>query len=110
MGHPSLSKEQATIINVVAGGLLALGMLASTMQQAGDSSSSAPSGGAAGASANIAQIDTARIVNADSEPGNWLAYGRDYADVVPVLGVMKTYGEHKATQAVDVVPVPETVR
>lgn len=39
-----------------------------------------------------------------------VAYGRDYADVVPVLGVMKTYGEHKATQAVDVVPVPETVR
>nr|WP_272210465.1 transglutaminase family protein [Marinicella sp. W31]MDC2876348.1 transglutaminase family protein [Marinicella sp. W31] len=34
-----------------------------------------------------------------------VGYGRDYADVAPVLGVMKTYGEHKASQAVDVTPV-----
>ena len=34
-----------------------------------------------------------------------VGYGRDYGDVAPVLGVMKTYGEHKATQAVDVIPV-----
>ena len=81
MGHPSLSKEQATIVNVVAGSLLALGMIAGAMQQSDSSGSSlAPSGGAAGASTNIAQIDTDRIVNADSEPGNWLAYGRDYAE------------------------------
>ena len=39
-----------------------------------------------------------------------VGYGRDYADVAPVLGVMKTYGDHQATQAVDVVPVPEIVR
>ncbi|AJY44591.1 transglutaminase family protein [Martelella endophytica] len=34
-----------------------------------------------------------------------VAYGRDYGDVAPVLGMLKTYGEHQATQAVDVVPV-----
>ena len=28
----------------------------------------------------IAQIDDARINNAESEPGNWLAYGRDYKE------------------------------
>ena len=30
--------------------------------------------------ATIAQIDDARINNAESEPGNWLAYGRDYEE------------------------------
>ena len=28
----------------------------------------------------IGQIDDARINNAESEPGNWLAYGRDYKE------------------------------
>ena len=31
-------------------------------------------------SSNIGQIDDARINNAESEPGNWLAYGRDYEE------------------------------
>ncbi|MBR0558142.1 transglutaminase family protein [Ciceribacter sp. L1K23] len=35
-----------------------------------------------------------------------VAYGRDYADVAPVIGVVKSYGHHKTVQAVDVVPVP----
>jgi transglutaminase-like putative cysteine protease len=34
-----------------------------------------------------------------------VAYGRDYADVAPVIGVLKGYGQHKTTQAVDVIPV-----
>lgn len=34
-----------------------------------------------------------------------VGYGRDYADVAPVVGVLKTYGEHQATQAVDVIPL-----
>ena len=80
MGHPSLSKQQAIIVNLVAGGLLALGMVASAMQQGGETSPSRSSSGAEGASTRIAQIDTARIVNADSEPGNWLSYGRDYGE------------------------------
>jgi transglutaminase-like putative cysteine protease len=34
-----------------------------------------------------------------------VAYGRDYADVAPVIGVLKGYGNQKTIQAVDVVPV-----
>lgn len=34
-----------------------------------------------------------------------VAYGRDYADVAPVIGVLKSYGNHSTRQAVDVVPV-----
>jgi transglutaminase-like putative cysteine protease len=34
-----------------------------------------------------------------------VGYGRDYADVAPVIGVLKSYGSHQTDQAVDVVPV-----
>ncbi|MDK4711221.1 transglutaminase family protein [Rhizobium sp. CNPSo 4039] len=34
-----------------------------------------------------------------------VAYGRDYSDVAPVIGVLKSYGNQKAVQAVDVVPL-----
>jgi transglutaminase-like putative cysteine protease len=34
-----------------------------------------------------------------------VATGRDYADVAPVIGVLRTFGSHRTTQAVDVVPV-----
>ncbi len=34
-----------------------------------------------------------------------VARGRDYSDVAPVKGVMRSYGEHTSEQAVDVVPV-----
>lgn len=34
-----------------------------------------------------------------------VAYGRDYADVAPVIGVLKSYGHQKIEQAVDVVPL-----
>ena len=34
-----------------------------------------------------------------------VAYGRDYADVAPVIGVLKGYGQHRTSQAVDVVPL-----
>ncbi|MBP1848951.1 transglutaminase family protein [Rhizobium halophytocola] len=33
-----------------------------------------------------------------------VAYGRDYSDVAPVIGVLKSYGSHDIIQAVDVVP------
>lgn len=32
-------------------------------------------------------------------------YGRDYSDVAPVIGILKSYGRHKTDQAVDVIPV-----
>ena len=34
-----------------------------------------------------------------------VAYGRDYADITPVVGVLKGYGSHQIEQAVDVVPL-----
>ena len=34
-----------------------------------------------------------------------IGYGRDYADVSPIVGVVKTSGDHTADQAVDVVPL-----
>lgn len=34
-----------------------------------------------------------------------VAYGRDYADIAPVIGVLKTYGTHQTVQSVDVVPL-----
>lgn len=34
-----------------------------------------------------------------------ISHGRDYGDVSPISGVLKTSGEHEATQAVDVVPL-----
>ncbi len=37
-----------------------------------------------------------------------VAYGRDYADVATVIGILKGYGQHKTTQAVDVIPVRQT--
>ena len=34
-----------------------------------------------------------------------VARGRDYSDIAPVRGVMRTHGDHTTTQSVDVVPV-----
>jgi len=34
-----------------------------------------------------------------------VAYGRDYADVAPVIGVLKSYGNHTTRQGVDVIPL-----
>jgi transglutaminase-like putative cysteine protease len=36
-----------------------------------------------------------------------VGYGRDYADVAPVIGVLKSYGNQKTVQAVDVIPVKQ---
>lgn len=34
-----------------------------------------------------------------------IGYGRDYADVSPIAGVLKTFGDQDAAQAVDVIPL-----
>lgn len=34
-----------------------------------------------------------------------IGYGRDYSDVSPIVGVVKTWGDHTADQAVDVIPL-----
>ncbi len=37
-----------------------------------------------------------------------VGYGRDYSDVAPVIGVLKSYGNQNTKQAVDVIPVEVT--
>jgi transglutaminase-like putative cysteine protease len=37
-----------------------------------------------------------------------VGYGRDYSDVAPVIGVLKSYGNQNTKQAVDVIPVEAT--
>jgi len=65
----------------------------------------------------IGQIDDARIINADSEPGNWLSYGRDYKeqrfspltqinrDTVSRLGLawVKDMGTNRALESTPIV-------
>ncbi|MEB2845635.1 transglutaminase family protein [Rhizobiales bacterium RZME27] len=34
-----------------------------------------------------------------------VGYGRDYSDIAPVIGVLKTYGSHQTVQSVDVIPL-----
>lgn len=34
-----------------------------------------------------------------------IGYGRDYADVAPIVGVLRTVGRHSSEQSVDVIPV-----
>jgi len=57
-----------------------------------------------GASAGWIEFDPTNNIEAGADH-IVVGYGRDYSDVAPVVGVMKTYGEHQATQAVDVIPV-----
>ena len=61
MGHPSFTRQQATIINVVAGGLLALGIISAMMQQSDEGGLSGMFSSKGSASASIGQIDTDQI-------------------------------------------------
>lgn len=36
-----------------------------------------------------------------------VGYGRDYADVAPIIGVLRGYGSHNNVQSVDVIPVSQ---
>jgi transglutaminase-like putative cysteine protease len=37
-----------------------------------------------------------------------VGYGRDYDDVAPVIGILKSYGNQEIVQAVDVIPVKQS--
>ena len=77
MAHPALSKKQATIVNIAALGAIAyFGFMA-----AFSSIDESAIGGAvplASPSADFGQVTTQSIIEADSQPGDWPAYGRDY--------------------------------
>lgn len=78
MGHPTLNSRQAAVVNFFAIGLLAAGLVYGA--KIGDGAVNMSVRGAAAPSQDIGQIDTARIIEADAEPGNWLAYGRTYGE------------------------------
>ena len=78
MGHPSFSRGQATIINVLAIAAIAATVAVGYMSIRSDNVEGKT--GQAEPSSQIGMINTDRIIEADSEPGNWLAYGRDYSE------------------------------
>lgn len=57
-----------------------------------------------GASTGYIELDPTNNIPASSDH-IVVGYGRDYADVAPVIGVLKSYGSHKTIQAVDVIPL-----
>ena len=79
MAHPTLSRMQATVVNLVALGLISATLISGLSTDESVYGSNGREGGAK-PSSSIAQIDSQRIVEADSEPGNWLSYGRTYSE------------------------------
>lgn len=59
-----------------------------------------------GASTGYIELDPTNNIPAGSDH-IVVGYGRDYADVAPVIGVLKSYGSHKTVQAVDVIPLAQ---
>lgn len=57
-----------------------------------------------GKAAGYIELDPTNNIAASSDH-IVVGYGRDYSDVAPVIGVVKSYGKHKIEQAVDVIPV-----
>jgi len=80
MGHPTLSQQQATIVNVAALAFLSAMVLVGMSSSSSDDVGSGSDGKNGVASSSIARIDTQRIVNADEAPGDWLSHGRNYQE------------------------------
>ena len=80
MGHPTLSQQQATIVNVAALAFLSAMVLVGMSSSSSDDVGSGSDGKNGVASSSIARIDTQRIVNADKAPGDWLSHGRNYQE------------------------------
>ncbi len=78
MSHPSLGKKTAIFINIVLIFILIFGILIKTASiNKPDIKKYIPMPKEENVS-SIGDINTQRIINADSEPHNWLAHGRDY--------------------------------
>ena len=80
MAHPTLSKNQAIVVNVVALGMIAALTIVGVLNSISLESSEAETPVLASPSENVGLIDTKRILAADDAPGDWLAYGRDYGE------------------------------
>ena len=59
-----------------------------------------------GKAAGFMELDPTNNIPASSDH-IVVGYGRDYADVAPVIGVLKSYGNHQTIQSVDVVPLKQ---
>jgi transglutaminase-like putative cysteine protease len=59
-----------------------------------------------GKAAGFIELDPTNNIPASSDH-IVVGYGRDYADVAPVIGVLKSYGNQKTVQSVDVVPLKQ---
>ena len=88
MAHPSLSRKQATIVNIVALGTIAALVLAGLVASTSEESTQVGAATSVSPSTKIGLIDTKRIMAADEAPGDWLSYGRDYGEqrFSPFLG------------------------
>ena len=80
MAHPSLTKKQATLVNIVALGTIAALALVGILSSTSLEQSEADTPMQAAPSSTVGLIDTQRILAADEAPGDWLAYGRDYGE------------------------------
>ena len=76
MSHPSLGKT-AVFINIVIIFILTFAILIQTASIKNERKENIPIPKTDKLSL-IGDIDTQRIINADKEPHNWLAHGRDY--------------------------------
>ncbi|MAC08998.1 MAG: hypothetical protein CML74_04230, partial [Rhodobiaceae bacterium] len=80
MSHPSLGKKTAIFINIILIFILTFGILIKTASiNKPDIKKNIPMPKEEKVSL-IGDINTQRIINADSEPHNWLAHGRDYKE------------------------------
>ena len=80
MAHPTLTKNQAIVVNVIALGMITALTLLGVLNSISLESSEAETPVLASPSENVGLIDTKRILAADEAPGDWLAYGRDYGE------------------------------
>ncbi|MEC7551605.1 MAG: PQQ-dependent dehydrogenase, methanol/ethanol family [Pseudomonadota bacterium] len=80
MAHPSLTKKQATLVNIIALGTVAALALVGILSSTSLERSEADTPMQAAPSTTVGLIDTQRILAADEAPGDWLAYGRDYGE------------------------------
>jgi quinohemoprotein ethanol dehydrogenase len=80
MAHPTLNQRQATIVNIVALGMIAALVLAGLTASTSEESTQVGAATLASPSTTIGLIDSKRIMAADETPGDWLSYGRDYGE------------------------------
>ena len=78
MKHPSLNRNSAILINIVLILILTISIISSSYSLRRNVQINNNEDMNKISNEIIGNIDQSRIINADSEPHNWLAHGRDY--------------------------------